>query len=71
MLLLGFTMPGAVIAIGIIMMFTDIDKWLIEHYFTSTLFLSGSFFTLLFAYIVRFFAIGINTVDSNFERNQF
>lgn len=65
---LGFTMPGAVIAIGIIMLFTDIDKWLIEHYFTTTLFLSGSFFTLLFAYIVRFFAIGVNTVESSLER---
>jgi iron(III) transport system permease protein len=65
---LGFTMPGAVIAIGIIMMLTDIDKWLIENYITSKLFLSGSFFTLLFAYIVRFFAIGINSVDSSFER---
>jgi iron(III) transport system permease protein len=68
---LGFTMPGAVIAIGIIMLFTDIDKWLIEHYVTTTLFLSGSFFTLLFAYIVRFFAIGVNTVDSSFERISF
>ncbi len=65
---LGFTMPGAVVAIGIIMLFTDIDKWLIENYITSTLLLSGSFFTLLFAYIVRFFAIGINTVESSFER---
>ena len=65
---LGFTMPGAVIAIGIIMLFTDIDKWLIENYITKTLFLSGSFFTLLFAYIVRFFAIGVNTMDSSFER---
>jgi len=65
---LGFTMPGAVIAIGIIMLFTDIDKWLIEHYVTTSLFLSGSFFTLLFAYIVRFFAIGVSTVDSSFER---
>ncbi len=65
---LGFTMPGAVIAIGIVMLLTDIDKWLIENYFTKSLFLSGSYFALLFAYIVRFSAIGINTVDSSFER---
>jgi len=65
---LGFTMPGAVIAIGIIMLFTDIDKWLIEHYITSSMFLSGSYFTLLFAYIVRFFAIGVSSVESSFER---
>lgn len=65
---LGFTMPGAVIAIGIIMLFINIDKWLIDNYITTKLFLGGSFFTLLFAYIVRFFAIGVNTVESGFER---
>ena len=65
---LGFTMPGAVIAIGIIMLFADSDKWLIEHYITNSLFLSGSLFTLVFGYIVRFSAIGINSVDSNLER---
>jgi len=65
---LGFTMPGAVIAIGIIMLFIDIDKWLIDNYITKTLFLSGSFFTLLFAYNARFFAIGINSVESGLER---
>ncbi len=65
---LGFTMPGAVIAIGIIMLFADSDKWLIEHYITNTLYLSGSLFTLIFGYIVRFTAIGIYSVDSTFER---
>ena len=65
---LGFTMPGAVIAIGIIILFVNIDKWLIEHYFSTKMFLSGSLFTLFFAYLVRFFAIGINSVDSGLER---
>ncbi len=65
---LGFTIPGAVVAIGTIMLFTDIDKWLIENYFTKTLFFSGSLFALIFAYIVRFSIIGINTVESGFER---
>ncbi|WP_324172934.1 iron ABC transporter permease [Sulfurimonas sp.] len=65
---LGFTMPGAVIVIGIIILFADIDKWLIEHYFTTTLFLSGSLFALIFGYIVRFTAIGIYSVESNLER---
>jgi len=64
----GFAMPGAMIAIGIIMLFADSDKWLIEHYFTKTLFLSGSLFAVIFGYIVRFSAIGINSVDANLER---
>ncbi|RLA69471.1 MAG: hypothetical protein DRG24_08460, partial [Epsilonproteobacteria bacterium] len=65
---LGFTMPGAVVAIGTIILFADIDKWLIANYFTSTLFFSGSMFALLFAYLVRFSVIGIYTVESSFER---
>ena len=65
---LGFTMPGAVIAIGIIMFFADSDKWLIDHYFTNGLLLSGSLFTLIFGYIVRFSAIGVQSVDATFER---
>ena len=65
---LGFTVSGAVIAIGIIMLFADMDKWLIDHYFITTLLFSGSLFTLIFGYIVRFTAIGIYTVDANFER---
>ncbi len=65
---LGFTMPGAVIAIGIIILFADVDRWLIEHYFTKDLFLSGSFFALIFGYIVRFSAIGIYSVESNLEK---
>ncbi len=65
---LGFTMPGAIIAIGIIMLFTDTDRWLIEHYIINTPLFSGSLFILIFAYIVRFSAIGINSVESNLER---
>ena len=65
---LGFTMPGAMIAIGIIMLFADTDKWLIDHYFTGTLFLSGSLFTLIFGYMVRFSAIGVNSMDAGFDR---
>ncbi len=65
---LGFTLPGAVIAIGIIMYFADTDRWLIEHYVTTGLLLSGSLFTLIFGYIVRFTAIGIQSVDATFAR---
>ena len=65
---LGFTMPGAVIAIGVIMLFINIDKWLIDNYIMDDLLLGGSYFTLLFAYIVRFVAIGVNDVESNFEK---
>ena len=65
---LGFTMPGAVVAIGIIILFADIDKWLIEKYIFNSLFLSGSLFTIVFGYMIRFSAIGVNTLDSSFEK---
>jgi len=70
-MLLGFTMPGAMIAIGIIMFFADSDRWLIDHYVTTGLFFSGTLFTLIFSYIIRFSAIGIQSVDSTFERISF
>ena len=70
-ILLGFTMPGAMIAIGIIMFFADSDRWLIDHYVTTGLLLSGTLFTLIFGYIVRFSAIGIQSIDATFERISF
>ncbi|WP_456380160.1 ABC transporter permease [Thiolapillus sp.] len=66
---LGYAIPGAVIAIGIIIPFAwldnSIDSFLREHFsFSSGLLLSGTLFTLLFAYLVRFLAVSLQTVES-------
>lgn len=65
---LGYSMPGAVIAIGIIILFGDFDNFLIEYFGFEKLLLSGTIFALVFGYIVRFLAVGLNSVLSSFEK---
>jgi len=65
----GYAVPGTVIAIGVIIPFAwldnSIDNFMREHFDISTgLLLSGSLFALMFAYLVRFLAVSIQTVES-------
>ncbi len=65
----GYAVPGTVIAVGIIIPFAwldnSVDSLLREHYgFSSGLVLSGSLFAVMFAYMVRFMAVSIQTVES-------
>ncbi|WP_243410093.1 ABC transporter permease [Pokkaliibacter plantistimulans] len=67
---LGYAMPSAVLAIGIIIPFAafdnTLDGWLRSSLGISTgLLLSGTLFTLLFAYSVRFLAISAGSVESS------
>jgi len=61
-------MPGAVIAIGIIILFGNFDNYLIENFGFEGLLFSGTLFALVFGYIVRFLAVGLNSVLSSFEK---
>jgi len=65
---LGYSMPGAVIAIGIIILFGDFDNFLIDNFGFEKLLLSGTLFALVFGYVVRFLAVGLNSVLSSFEK---
>lgn len=70
---LGYSIPGAVIAIGVITLFILIDRNLRPLYnstelISGNLFLSASLFMLIFAYIIRFLAIGYNSIESGFEK---
>ena len=65
---LGYSIPGAVIAIGVIMAASSIDNYLIEQFEFSTMVLSGSLIILCFGYTVRFLAVGLNSVESSFEK---
>lgn len=70
---IGYSIPGAVIAIGVIVFFIVLDNnfyWfykLINNQ-TGKLVLSTSVVMLVFAYIIRFIAIGFNSVESGFEK---
>lgn len=67
---LGYAIPGAVIAVGIMIPLLGFDKWLISQFTPGTvgLLLSGSLFGLVFAYVVRFMAVGYNPIDSGFQK---
>jgi iron(III) transport system permease protein len=70
---LGYAVPGAVLAVGIIVPFAafdnTIDAWMREHAGMSTgLLLSGTSFAVLFAYTVRFLAVASGAVESSLSK---
>ncbi|MTI70616.1 MAG: iron ABC transporter permease [Firmicutes bacterium] len=71
--LVGYSIPGAVISIGVILFFINIDNRLYWVYKminknSAKLVLSTSIIMLIFAYIMRFLAIGYNSIESGFEK---
>lgn len=70
---IGYSIPGAVIAIGVIVFCIGIDNnlfWLYKYVNedSAKLVLSTSIFMLVFAYVIRFIGIGFNSVESGFEK---
>lgn len=66
---LGYAVPGLVIAVGTLIPLAYLDNIIdgvARQYFdTSTgLLLSGTIFALLIAYLVRFLAVALNSIDS-------
>lgn len=64
---LGYSIPGAVIAVGILSFFAIIDKYVIDI-FTSSYIISGTIIAVVFGYCVRFLAVGINNFEAGFTR---
>lgn len=69
----GYSVPGAIIAVGILILFVSLDGWLYPVYQTvnpntKKLILSSGLTMLLFAYVVRYMAIGFNSVQTGFSR---
>lgn len=70
---LGYAVPGTVIAVGIMMPLSWVDRildsWLREVFGVSTgLLLSGTLFALMFAYMVRFLAVSLQTVEAGLSK---
>lgn len=68
---LGYAIPGAVIAVGIMIPLLSLDKWIYTTFISSKaagLFFSGTLLALIFAYIVRFMAVGYNPVEAGFQK---
>ncbi len=64
---LGYSIPGAVVAVGILSFFTILDKYIIDI-FTNTYIISGTIIAIIFGYCVRFLAITINNFEAGFSR---
>ncbi len=64
---LGYSIPGAIIAIGILSFFALIDKYFFNLFELDTL-ISGTIIALIFGYIVRFLSISINNYESGFSK---
>ncbi len=70
---LGYALPGAVLAIGVIIPLAtfdnSIDAFMREHFgFGTGLLLSGTPFAIIFAYCVRFLAVASGSVDSSLAK---
>lgn len=70
---MGYAVPGAVIAVGIMIPFgfidNSIDDFFRRNFDISTgLILSGTFFAIVFGYIVRFLPVAFNSIDSGFSK---
>lgn len=70
---MGYAIPGTVIAVGVIIPLAafdnSLDAWMRRQFDVSTgLLLSGTLFALLFAYLVRFLAVALQTVEAGLGR---
>ncbi|MEF9934383.1 MAG: iron ABC transporter permease [Clostridium sp.] len=69
----GYSVPGAVIAITVVVFFVDIDKglgWLYSGIYSDgrTLVLSMSIIMLIFAYFIRYLAVGYQSIEGGFQK---
>jgi len=71
--ILGYSIPGAVIAVAVMIFFIDFDnktfalRQMISAN-TTKLYLSTTLVMLLFAYVIRFLGIGYNSIESGFDK---
>lgn len=69
----GYSIPGAIIAVGTLILFVSLDGLLYPVYLmfnpeTKKLILSSGLLMLTFAYVVRYMAIGYSSVQSGFTK---
>ena len=67
---LGYAVPGAVIAVGVLIPVTRLDNWLAGQWqawfdYNPGLLLTGGIAALIYAYLVRFLAVALHTVESS------
>jgi iron(III) transport system permease protein len=70
---LGYAAPGSVIAVGVLIPVTRLDRWLAGVLEASLgvrpgLLLTGGVAALVYAYLVRFLSVALQTVESSLAR---
>jgi iron(III) transport system permease protein len=70
---LGYAMPGAVIAVGVLVPLAGFDNWLdaamrMRFGVGTGLLITGTVWALVFAYVVRFMAVALNNVEAGLAR---
>jgi iron(III) transport system permease protein len=66
---IGYAIPGAIIAVGLLVPFIWIDMQIAGFTSGATrIIITGTWFTLIFAYTVRFMAVGYNSIESNLTK---
>lgn len=70
---MGYAVPGIIIAVGVLLPFAwfdnALDTWLTNKFgISSGLLLTGTLAALVFAHVVRFMAIGLNSVDASLAK---
>ncbi len=61
---LGYALPGAVVAIGILITFLWIDQRFNTWFPYAKIMITGTWMALVYAYTVRFMAVGYNSIES-------
>jgi iron(III) transport system permease protein len=70
---LGYAVPGSVIAVGVLIPVTRLDIWLARAIEAASgarvgLLLTGGIAALVYAYLVRFLAVALQTVEASLAR---
>ena len=70
---LGYAVPGSVIAVGILIPVTRLDTWLAGLFESATgynpgLLLTGGIAALVYAYLVRFLTVSLQTVEASLAK---
>ena len=69
---MGYALPGSVLAVGVMLSLTFVDKQFVSPLFhwlgMEAPLISASISALLFAYLVRFIAVAYGPIDASFEK---
>ena len=70
---LGYAVPGTVIAVGVLIPLIALDHFLVDSIssifgFNTGLLLTGGFMVLIYAYLIRFLAVALQSVEAGLSK---